>query len=107
QLGAAAGVRRGAGAWGGDHDAGWGSRAPGTAGERPRPATTLLCLPRLASYGHGARTKNGPALAGHGAEAVRDAITRAIITLPEQLRRSRTWDRGAELSQHAHLRIEA
>jgi IS30 family transposase len=47
--------------------------------------------------------KNGPALAGHGAEAVRDAITRTIITLPEQLRRSLTWDQGAELAQHARL----
>ena len=57
--------------------------------------------------GHGGpRTKNGPALAGHGAEAVRDAITRAITTLPEQLRRSLTWDQGAELSQHAQLRID-
>ena len=34
------------------------------------------------------RVKNGPALAGHGAEAVRDAIAAAITTLPEQLRRS-------------------
>src|SRR4051812_44493373 len=33
----------------------------------------------------GAREKNGPALAGHGAEAVRDAITRTIITLPEHV----------------------
>ena len=38
--------------------------------------------------------KNGPALAGHGAEAVRDAITRTIVTLPEQLRRSLTWDQA-------------
>src|SRR5689334_10682223 len=43
---------------------------------------------------------------GHGAAAVRDAITRTITTLPEQLRRSLTWDQGAELSQHAQLRIE-
>ena len=57
--------------------------------------------------GHGceARAKNGPALAGHGAEAVRDAIAREIITLPEQLRRSLTWDQGAEMSQHAQLRV--
>src|SRR4051794_29005318 len=49
----------------------------------------------------------GPALAGHGAEAVRDAITRAISTMPEQLRRSLTWDQGAELAQHARLKIDA
>ena len=40
------------------------------------------------------------------AAAVRDAITRTITTLPEQLRRSLTWDQGAELSQHAQLRID-
>ena len=55
----------------------------------------------------GVRAKNGPALAGHGAEAVRDAIARAIITLPEHLRRSLTWDQGTEMSQHARLRIDA
>jgi IS30 family transposase len=52
------------------------------------------------------RIKNGPALAGHGAEAVREAITSAIVTLPEQLRRSLTWDQGAEMAQHAQLRID-
>jgi IS30 family transposase len=50
--------------------------------------------------------RNGPALAGHGAEAVREAITRTITTLPEQLRRSLTWDQGAEMTQHARLRID-
>jgi IS30 family transposase len=50
--------------------------------------------------------KNGPALAGHGAEAVCDAIARTITTLPEQLRRSLTWDQGAEMSQHVQLRID-
>src|SRR3954447_18546866 len=59
--------------------------------------------------GHGAapREKNGPALAGHGAEAVRDAITRTITSLPERLRRSLTWDQGSEMAEHARLRIEA
>jgi hypothetical protein len=51
--------------------------------------------------------EDGPALAGHGAEAVRDAITRTIITLPKQLRQSLTWDQGAELAQHARLKIDA
>ena len=58
--------------------------------------------------GHGdtLRIKNGPALAGHGAEAVRDAIAEAISALPDQLRRSLTWDQGAEMAQHAQLRID-
>ncbi len=47
-------------------------------------------------------TKNGPPLAGHGAAAVRDAITRAIQHLPTQLRRSLTWDQGAELPNTQH-----
>jgi len=38
--------------------------------------------------------KNGPALAGYGAEAMRNAIAEKIGTLPDQLRRSLTWDRG-------------
>jgi IS30 family transposase len=52
------------------------------------------------------RAKNGPPLAGHGAEAVRDAIASTIVTLPEQLRRSLTWDQGVELAQHAQLRVD-
>jgi IS30 family transposase len=54
----------------------------------------------------GPRIRNGPALTGHGAEAVRDAIAAAITTLPEQLRRSLTWDQGAEMAQHAQLGID-
>jgi IS30 family transposase len=37
---------------------------------------------------------------------VRGAITRKIADLPEALRRSLTWDQGAEMSQHAQLRID-
>ncbi|MDH6124807.1 IS30 family transposase [Kitasatospora sp. GP82] len=47
-----------------------------------------------------------PAIAGHGAEAVRDAIAVTIANLPEHLRRSLTWDQGAEMAQHAQLRID-
>jgi hypothetical protein len=50
-------------------------------------------------------TKHGPPVSGHGAEAVHDAITEAIKTLPQQLRRSLTWDQGAEMALHAQLRI--
>ena len=52
------------------------------------------------------RVKNGSALAGHGAEAVRNSIVSSIIKLPEHLRRSLTWDQGAEMAQHAQLRID-
>jgi IS30 family transposase len=82
-----------------------GSSAIGTLVERTTRFTPLLHLPRMTGRGHDARVKNGPALAGHGAEAVRDAITRTIITLPEALRRSLTWDQGAEMAQHTALRL--
>jgi IS30 family transposase len=95
------------GHWEGDLILGLGSSAIGTLVERTTRFTLLLHLPRMRGHGHEARVKNGPALAGHGAEAVRDAITRTIITLPEQLRRSLTWDQGAELAQHARLKIDA
>jgi IS30 family transposase len=65
----------------------------------------LLHLPRMTDHG-ASRMKNGPALAGHGAEAMRAAIASSIITLPEELRRSLTWDQGAEMAQHAQLRID-
>jgi IS30 family transposase len=66
----------------------------------------LLHLPRMEGHGSQQREKNGPALTGHGAEAVRDAIAASITTLPEQLRRSLTWDQGAEMAQHTQLRID-
>ena len=57
--------------------------------------------------GHGGPpVKNGPALAGHGAKAVRDAIVSSITKLPEQLRRTLTWDQGAEMAQHTQLRVD-
>ena len=94
------------GHWEGDLILGVQSSAIGTLVERTTRFTMLLHLPPMDGHSPGARLKNGPALAGHGAGAVRDAITRTITTLPEQLRRSLTWDQGAELSQHAQLRIE-
>ena len=93
------------GHWEGDLILGLGSSAIGTLVERTSRFTMLLHLPRLDKHGE-PRTKNGPALAGHGAEAVRDAIASSITTLPGQLRRSLTWDQGAEMAQHARLRID-
>src|SRR6476661_1258077 len=94
------------GHWEGDLILGLGSSAIGTLVERTTRFTMLLHLPRLVGHGDAPRAKNGPALACHGAEAVRDAITRTIITLPEELRRSLTWDQGAEMAQHARLKID-
>ena len=93
------------GHWEGDLILGLQSSAIGTLVERTTRFTLLLHLPRMEGHGDIARIKNGPALAGHGAEAVRDAISRTISRLPEQLRRSLTWDQGAEMAQHASLRI--
>jgi IS30 family transposase len=95
------------GHWEGDLILGLGSSAIGTLVERMTRFTLLLHLPRMMDHGYEARVKNGPALAGHGAKAVCGAITRTIITLPEQLRRSLTWDQGAEMAQHARLKIDA
>jgi IS30 family transposase len=94
------------GHWEGDLILGLDSSAIGTLVERTTRFTMLLHLPRMAEHGVGARMKNGPALAGHGAEAVRDSITGTITSLPEQLRQSLTWDQGAEMSQHAQLKID-
>ena len=94
------------GHWEGDLILGLASSAIGTLVERNTRFTMLLHLPRLPGHSDPVREKNGPALAGHGAEAVRDAITQAMHSLPEQLRRSLTWDQGVEMSQHARLTID-
>lgn len=92
------------GHWEGDLILGLDSSAIGTLVERSSRFTILLHLPRMPAFGQ-PRVKNGPALAGHGAAAVRDAIASSIVTLPAQLRRSLTWDQGAEMAQHVQLRI--
>ena len=43
---------------------------------------------------------------GHGAEAVRKAMTKRILTLPTQLRRSITWDQGKEMAEHVEFTVE-
>ena len=94
------------GHWEGDLIIGLDRSAIGTLVERTTRFTMLLHLPPMEGHLTGPREKNGPALAGHGAAAVRDAITCTITTLPEQLRRSLTWDQGAEMAQHARLRVD-
>jgi IS30 family transposase len=94
------------GHWEGDLIIGLESSAIGTLVERTTRFTMLLHLPRMEGHGAQPREKHGPALAGHGAGAVRDAIAETITALPEQLRRSLAWDQGSEMAQHAQLRID-
>jgi IS30 family transposase len=66
----------------------------------------LIHLPREPGYREQPRRKNGPALAGYGAVTMKNALARSMTTLPDQLRRSLTWDRGKELSAHAAFTVE-
>jgi len=94
------------GHWEGDLIIGLKRSAIGTLVERTSRYTMLVHLPREDGYGTIARTKNGPALAGYGAVKMKNALATTMSVLPEQLRRSLTWDRGKELSGHVQFRIE-
>ena len=94
------------GHWEGDLLIGLERSAIGTLVERTTRFTMLVHLPREEGYRHKHTPKNGPALAGYGAVTMKDALAAKMTTLPEQLRRSLTWDRGKELSQHAAFRVE-
>ena len=94
------------GHWEGDLLIGLQRSAIGTLVERTTRFTMLIHLPREDGYGVIPRTKNGPALAGYGAVTMKNALAATMTTLPEQMRRSLTWDRGKELSAHAAFKIE-
>lgn len=87
----------------GDLVIGLNRSAVGTLVERTSRYTILLPLPRMPGYDTLERVKNGQPLAGHGAEAVKNAIVDATRWLPEKLRRSLTWDRGTEMALHAQI----
>jgi IS30 family transposase len=94
------------GHWEGDLLIGLQRSAIGTLVERTTRFTMLIHLPREDGYGVIPRTKNGPALAGYGAVTMKNALAATMTTLPMQLRRSLTWDRGKELSAHAAFKVE-
>jgi IS30 family transposase len=94
------------GHWEGDLLIGLERSAIGTLVERTTRFTMLIHLPREQGYRYKHTVKNGPALAGYGAITMKDALAATITTLPEQLRRSVTWDRGKEMSAHAQFKIE-
>ena len=77
------------GHWEGDLIFGRRMTAIGTLVERYSRYIILLKLPN-----------------GIGAEAVRTAMTKRILTLPAQLRRSITWDQGKEMAQHVQFTVD-
>lgn len=94
------------GHWEGDLIIGTGRSAIGTLVERSSRATILVHLPRMEGWGDRPPVKNGPSLGGYGALAMNTALATSITTLPEQLRKTITWDRGKELSGHAQFAMD-
>jgi IS30 family transposase len=94
------------GHWEGDLLIGLERSAVGTVVERTSRFTILVHLPREEGYRHKETPKNGPALAGYGALTMKTALANTMSTLPTQLVRSLTWDRGKEMSAHAQFKIE-
>ena len=94
------------GHWEGDLIIGTGRSAIGTIVERKSRSTLLVHLPRLEGYGEIPPVKNGPALGGYGAVAMNAALIASMTKLPQQLRKTLTWDRGKEISGHAQFTLE-
>lgn len=95
------------GHWEGDLTIGTGRSAIGTLVERSSRSTLLVHLPRLGGWGEEPYVKNGPSLGGYGAVAMNAALTESMTKLPEQRRKTLTWDRGKELSGHAQFAVES
>ena len=94
------------GHWEGDLLIGLERSAIGTVVERTTRFTMLVHLPREEGYRHKETPKHGPALAGYGALTMKNALTNTMSTLPTQLARSLTWDRGKEMSAHVQFKVE-
>ncbi len=93
------------GHWEGDLLIGLERSAIGTVVERSTRFTMLVHLPREEGYRHKQTPKNGPALAGYGALTMSKALAATMASLPAQLTRSLTWDRGKEMSAHAQFTV--
>nr|WP_257430062.1 IS30 family transposase [Nocardioides carbamazepini] len=94
------------GHWEGDLLIGLERSAIGTVVDRTTKYTLLVHLPREEGYRHKETPKNGPALAGYGAITMKTALANTMSTLPTELARSLTWDRGKEMSAHAEFKVE-
>ncbi len=77
------------GHWEGDLLLGRGNSAIATLVERSSRFAVLIRLPQ-----------------GRSSEAVLDALSDRIATLPQQLVRSLTWDQGKEMAEHAQFTID-
>jgi len=77
------------GHWEGDLLLGTPSTAIGTLVERSTRFVMLFKLP-----------------SGINAESARIGLTQKIVTLPQNLRRSLTWDQGREMKEHARFTID-
>jgi IS30 family transposase len=77
------------GHWEGDLLMGQEMKAIATLVERKTRFVMLIALPE-----------------GHRADVVADALAHKIIELPDQLRRSLTWDQGKEMASHARFTNE-
>jgi IS30 family transposase len=78
------------GHWEGDLIMGKQPSAVATLVERTSRYVTLVALPE-----------------GYKAEQVRPALAAAVTTLPEQLRRSLTWDQGREMAEHVRFTVDS
>jgi transposase, IS30 family len=76
------------GHWEGDLLFGKRMKAIATLVERKTRFVMLIALPH-----------------GHAADVVADALAAKIVELPEQLRRSLTWDQGKEMADHARFSV--
>jgi IS30 family transposase len=76
------------GHWEGDLLMGKRMRAMATLVERKTRFVMLIALPN-----------------GHAADVVADALAAKVTELPEQLRRSLTWDQGKEMADHARFTV--
>src|SRR5215207_5972992 len=77
------------GHWEGDLLLGKRPSAVATLVERASRSLTLVALPD-----------------GYKAEQVRPALAAAVARLPEQLRRSLTWDQGKEMAEHTKFTVD-
>ena len=77
------------GHWEGDLLMGKRMRAIATLVERKTRFVMLVALPN-----------------GHAADVVADALAAKVVELPDELRRSLTWDQGKEMAAHAQFSVK-